>query len=164
MNEMEGALERRIVLDIGAAMQTLQASPELAAMMAELVAPLYTEDLKAAEAEIERLTASLSQARAERDAAMVVVDAARIYTDAGEGVPIAGWVDRIDDAGWELAQAYRKYRGTYDAAVARTLPTYRASIIEECARIAEASIRFERLRDNEVCSAIAAAIRALGVA
>ncbi len=47
---------------------------------------------------------------AKRAAERAVLDAARAYTDAREAAPIGDWENRIEDAGWNLAQAYRQYR------------------------------------------------------
>lgn len=39
-----------------------------------------------------------------------VLEAVRIYTDAREGCPTDGWQDRVEEAGWQVAQTYRQYR------------------------------------------------------
>lgn len=39
-----------------------------------------------------------------------VLETVRIYTDAREGVPTEGWRDSVEEAGWQVAEAYRQYR------------------------------------------------------
>lgn len=41
-----------------------------------------------------------------------VIDRARTYTQAREACPVGNWQERLENAGWELAQAVRAYDKT----------------------------------------------------
>jgi hypothetical protein len=58
-------------------------------------------------------TAVLSRQRVAREHALqTVITKARIYAQTRQAFPSDGWADRIEDAGWELAEAVRAYDKT----------------------------------------------------
>lgn len=51
-----------------------------------------------------------------------IVDAVRHYASLRQSYPADGWLDRIEQAGWELAEmvrAYDKQVAAFDAKIAR---------------------------------------------
>lgn len=58
-------------------------------------------------------TAVLSRQRVTRELALQeVITKARMYAQQRQAFPSEGWQDRIEDAGWELAEAVRAYDKT----------------------------------------------------
>jgi hypothetical protein len=60
-----------------------------------------------------RTTRALTRERLTREHALQeVIAKARIYASARQAFPSAGYQDRIENAGWQLAEAVRQYDKT----------------------------------------------------